>query len=141
MACCSPGAGKYQVFCLDPGLLVANRKDDAVARDREILVRVFEIVYSMYTPRLEDGENLLAREIGLKVFNLLLKDAEDLDVDLTLGAVGVDSLMAIELRRWWKQAFALEISVLEIMGSGTIMELGKVAAQRLKVKFGGGKGG
>ena len=84
-----------------------------------------------------DGEHLLAREIGLKVFDLMLKDAEDLYVDITLGAVGLDSLMAIELRRWWKQAFGLEISVLEIMGSGTIMELGKVAAQRLKVKLGG----
>lgn len=84
-----------------------------------------------------DSVDLLAREIGVKVFNLMLKDAEDLDVEMTLGAIGVDSLMAIELRRWWKQAFGLEISVLEIMGLGTIKELSKVAAQRLRVKLGG----
>lgn len=53
MACCSPGAGKHQVFCLDPGLLVANRKDDAVARHRGIFAWVFEMVYTMYTPRVE----------------------------------------------------------------------------------------
>ena len=57
-------------------------------------------------------------------------------MDITPRAIGVDSLMAIELRKWWKQAFGLEISVLEMMGLGTIKELGKVAAQRLKVKLG-----
>ena len=71
------------------------------------------------------------------MFGLVLRDAGDVDVGMTLGAVGVDSLMAIELRRWWKRAFGLEISVLEIMGLGTIRELSKVAAQRLKVKLGG----
>ena len=88
-----------------------------------------------------DSEDLLAREIGLKVFGLMLKDADDLDVEVTLAAIGVDSLMAIELRRWWKQAFGLEISVLEIMSLGTIKELSKAAAQRLRVKLGGGEGG
>ena len=85
----------------------------------------------------QDSEYLLAQEIGLKVFSLMLKDAEDVDIDMTLGAIGVDSLMAIELRRWWKQAFGLEISVLEMMALGKIRELGKVAAHRLKVKLGG----
>lgn len=66
----------------------------------------------------------------------MLKEAEDLDVDITLSAIDVDFLMTIELRKWWKQAFELEISVLEMMGLGTIKELGKVAAQRLKVKLG-----
>lgn len=85
----------------------------------------------------KESEHLLAREIGFKVFSLMLKDAEDLDIEMTLSAIGLDSLMAIELRRWWKQAFGLEISVLEIMSLGTIMELGKVAAQRLNIKLGG----
>lgn len=86
-----------------------------------------------------DSEDLLAREFGLKVYSVMLKEAEDLDVDITLSAIGVDSLMAIELQKWWKQAFGLEISVLEMMGLGTIKELGKVAAQRLKVKLGSSK--
>ncbi|KAL8789470.1 MAG: hypothetical protein Q9195_006795 [Heterodermia aff. obscurata] len=79
----------------------------------------------------------LAREIGAKVFAFMLKDAADMDIEVTLAAVGVDSLMAIELRRWWKQAFGLEMSVLEIMGLGTIRELGRVAAERLRGKLGG----
>ncbi|RSL89606.1 hypothetical protein CEP51_001128 [Fusarium floridanum] len=74
----------------------------------------------------------LAREIGNKVFGLILKDAENLDTSLTLQQVGLDSLMAIELRRWWKLAFGLEISVLELMATGTMEALGAVAAKGLK---------
>lgn len=85
----------------------------------------------------KDSEHLLAHEIGLKAFSLMLKDAEGMDTVMSLGAIGVDSLMAIELRRWWKRAFGLEISVLEIMGLGSIKDLSKVTAQRLKIKLGG----
>ena len=85
----------------------------------------------------KDSETFLAQEIGQKVFAFMLKDAEGMDIEMTLTSLGVDSLMAIELRRWWKQAFGLEMSVLEIMGLGTIKELGKTAAQRLGVKLGG----
>ena len=85
----------------------------------------------------EDSERLLAREINLQVFSIMLKEVEDLDMEIGLSALGVDSLMAIELRRWWKRALGLELSVLEIMGSDTLKELSKVTAQRLKGKLGG----
>lgn len=84
----------------------------------------------------KESETLLAQEIGQQVYTFMLKDAEDTNIEVTLTSLRVDSLMAIELRRWWKQAFGLERSVLEVMGSGTIKELGKVAAQRLKLKLG-----
>ena len=84
----------------------------------------------------EASEHLLAREINLHVFSIMLKEAEDLDMEKGLSALGVDSLMAIELRRWWKRALGLELSVLEIMGLDTLKELSKVTAQRLKVKYG-----
>ena len=85
----------------------------------------------------KDSEHLLAREIGLTAFSLMLKDAEGMDTEMSLGAIGVDSLMAIELRRWFKRVFGLEISVLEIIGLGTIKDLSKVTVQRLKAKLGG----
>ena len=43
----------------------------------------------------EADEHLLAREINLQVSSIMLKEAEDLD-----SALGVDSLMVTELRRW-----------------------------------------
>ncbi|KAM6508198.1 hypothetical protein FALCPG4_018080 [Fusarium falciforme] len=86
---------------------------------------------------LDDAEsvNFLAKEIGNKVFSLMLKDAQDLDVSLTLQQIGLDSLMAIELRRWWKFALGLEMSVLELMATGALDQLGAIAARGLKERF------
>lgn len=83
----------------------------------------------------ESSTKYLANEIGLRIFRFMMKAEEDMETSLTLTQIGMDSLMAIELRRWWKQAFGLDISVLEIMGSGTLEGLGKVAAEELKNKL------
>lgn len=85
----------------------------------------------------DEAVGYLAQEIGLKIFAFMMRDESEVDVSLSLAQIGMDSLMAIELRRWWKQTFALEISTLEIMGSGTLRQLGGVAAEGLKKKFAG----
>ena len=85
----------------------------------------------------QSSTEYLASEIGRKVHGFMLKpDEEEVNISLSLGQIGLDSLMAIELRRWWKQAFGVDISVLEIMGSGTLEQLGKVAAERLGERLG-----
>ena len=79
----------------------------------------------------KSSKEYLAGEIGKKIFNFIMRSEQDMDVALSLLQIGLDSLMAIELRRWWKQMFGVEISVLEIMKSGTIAELGELAARGL----------
>lgn len=85
----------------------------------------------------ESSIEYLAKEIGFRIFRFMMKPEEDVESSMSLTHIGMDSLMAIELRRWWKQAFGLDISVLEIMNSGTLEGLGKVTSQRLKKKFEG----
>jgi hypothetical protein len=76
-----------------------------------------------------------AKEIGRKVMAFMMKpDDEEVDIERGLAQIGLDSLMAIELRKWWKGMFGLEVSVLEILGVGSLRELGKLVAEGLAKK-------
>ncbi|KAI0172149.1 fatty acid synthase S-acetyltransferase [Hypoxylon sp. FL1284] len=78
-----------------------------------------------------DAHKVLALEIGKKLFDLLLKPQEDLNTSWPLVDLGLDSLVALELRAWWKQVFSFDISVLEMLGMGSLDALGQHAAEGL----------
>src|SRR5271156_4595646 len=60
----------------------------------------------------------LAREIGYRVSTFLMKEDENIDISQTLAAAGVDSLVGIEVRNWWKQQLGIDVSVLELINGG-----------------------
>jgi acyl carrier protein len=64
----------------------------------------------------------------------MLRKEEEVELNMKIRDTGLDSLMAIELRRWWCQIFRVEISVLEIMGKENLVELGELAANRMREK-------
>ncbi|KAI0418327.1 hypothetical protein F5X98DRAFT_373799 [Xylaria grammica] len=83
--------------------------------------------------RTDEAVRILSIEIGKKIADMLLLQPE---VDMTatnvlLRDLGMDSLVAVELRAWWRQVFRLDISVREILGMGTLGALGKFAADGL----------
>ena len=84
-----------------------------------------------------DAAEFLAGQIRDRVATFLMRrdDEEPLDLDLTLLAAGVDSLVAIELRNWWKQNLGADVSVLELMNGGSLQRLGELAAKRLKERL------
>lgn len=59
----------------------------------------------------------LALEIGRVLYGFLMRQEDDIALDKPLSALGVDSLVSIELRNWCRQHLGLEVSVLEIMQS------------------------
>ncbi|KAI1347996.1 putative polyketide synthase [Xylaria sp. FL0043] len=74
----------------------------------------------------------LSVEIGVKLADMLLKSPDEmLTIDSPLAALGMDSLVAAELRAWWRQVFGFEISVREMLGTGTLSVLGRYAANGL----------
>jgi hypothetical protein len=84
----------------------------------------------------EASIDFLSLETGRKINDFLLRPNAEVNVALTLSQIGLDSLTAIELRRWFRQAFGLQISVLEIMGSGSLRQLGGTVAGKLSEKHG-----
>ncbi|KAJ2995866.1 hypothetical protein NUW58_g1155 [Xylaria curta] len=73
----------------------------------------------------------LANEIGKKLFTLLLKPEQEPDITLGLSEVGLDSMIAVEMRAWWKLEFGFNISVLEMLATGTLAALGEKAVKGL----------
>jgi acyl carrier protein len=70
-------------------------------------------------------------EIGNKLFGLLLLGNAEVDITMSTADMGLDSLVAVELRAWWKLNFGFEISTLEMLSMGTLEALGKRAADGL----------
>lgn len=82
-----------------------------------------------------ENVHLLAEEIGHKIYDFMLKSDEEVNPCLSLQQMGLDSLMAIELRRWVRQTMGLEVSVLEMMGMGSLIKLAESIAEYLQVKY------
>lgn len=57
------------------------------------------------------------------------------DLSLSLADAGLDSLVAIEMRAWWKASLGLDISVLEMLGMGSVAGLGEHAVRCLREKM------
>ncbi len=60
-----------------------------------------------------------------------------MQISLSLPDLGVDSLVAAEMRQWWKQVFGFDVSVLEMLAMGTLEALGMHAADGLLKHFHG----
>lgn len=83
----------------------------------------------------KSSAELITQELASCISDFLMKDDEPIDISLSLSDVGVDSLVAIEIRTWWKQNLGTEVSVLELLGGGSVEQLGTTAIERLKLKY------
>ncbi|KJZ75495.1 hypothetical protein HIM_05191 [Hirsutella minnesotensis 3608] len=80
--------------------------------------------------------SIITSEIGRTICGFIMMPEEDLDATQNLGQMGVDSLVCIEIRNWWRRTLGVEITVLEIMRVGTVERLGETALTLLQAKFG-----
>lgn len=78
---------------------------------------------------------LLAIEVGKKLCSLVLADDTDLEISANMADLGLDSLVAVEMRGWWKLTFGFDISTLDMLSLGTLEAMGKRIADELITKF------
>jgi acyl carrier protein len=93
------------------------------------------LIDAQTNPTILDKETtgrFLAQEIGNTLFSFLMRDLDMLDLEASFEALGVDSLVTIELHNWMRQKVGADIPVLEIMGVANLVGLGGLAAGRLK---------
>ncbi|KFZ19179.1 hypothetical protein V501_00783 [Pseudogymnoascus sp. VKM F-4519 (FW-2642)] len=79
---------------------------------------------------------LVTSAIGHTLCSYVLQPQEDLDVTTSLSSLGIDSLVSIEFRNWFRRTLSVDISSLEIVSAGTIEHLGKMAIALLLKKYG-----
>ncbi|KAF4445617.1 polyketide synthase [Fusarium austroafricanum] len=84
---------------------------------------------------MQESIDFLGIEIGTKINDFLLKPDAPIDLGLQLSEMGLDSLTAIELRRWFRQVFGLQMSVLEMIGAASLKEVAEMVATRLAEKL------
>ena len=81
--------------------------------------------------RQPDAVGYISLEIGKQLMKLLLRSMDALDITLPLDQLGMDSLVGIEMRTWWKQTLGSDVNVLQLLDLGTLEGLGKHAADQL----------
>ncbi|KAF4626148.1 hypothetical protein G7Y89_g12013 [Cudoniella acicularis] len=92
----------------------------------------------------KSSATFLAQQICAKLYESLLRpldDEEEIDTSLSLADAGLDSLVAIDMRSWWKTTFGFDISVLEMLGKGSMDALGEHATKGLATRFAGDEKG
>jgi hypothetical protein len=80
----------------------------------------------------------IAGEIGKALFGFLMRDFTLAALEQSPKDMGVDSLVSIELRNWFKQNLGIDVTVLEILDAPSVLTLGRHAAGTLKTKLTGG---
>ncbi|KAL3473204.1 beta-ketoacyl synthase [Aspergillus californicus] len=116
----------------------ADGKGPSTAADAKDNVLEQFLRQAKLTPKIltkQSSTDLLAQEIGRALFNFMLRDHSELDYDVPLPNLGVDSLLAIELRNWFRLKVTLDVTVLEIVRSGSLRKLGQMAANNLAAKL------
>lgn len=79
---------------------------------------------------------LIAREIASRLFSLLSRELDQAEESVlgsvSLESLGIDSLMTIEVRNWWKRTFCSQISSMQLINAASFMQLAALAITQLK---------
>jgi hypothetical protein len=114
-----------------------ERQETAAANSGNGALTTFlkDIISNSTLLKAPESAELLAQAIGKTLFGFLMQEDEEVDLSAPLGAIGIDSLISIELRNWIRANIGVELTVLEIVRADDIAALGAQAQARLIEKL------
>lgn len=77
----------------------------------------------------EDKRGVIAKALAGALANFLIKDEDSMAVDRPLESLGMDSLVAMEVRNWVRQQVGVELSTITIVQSPSLLHLAGVVEQ------------
>jgi aryl carrier-like protein len=81
-----------------------------------------------------ERRELLETLLRAKVARVLATAPDRLDIDRPLLQLGLDSLMAVELRNWIEGELQVSLPVVELMRSPSLSRLAELVAERLQAR-------
>lgn len=78
----------------------------------------------------------IAQALASALANFLLRDSSSVTLDDSLPKLGVDSLVAMEVRNWIRQQLGVETSVFVLLQSPSLLQLGDNLRQALIARLG-----
>ncbi|KAF3769432.1 hypothetical protein M406DRAFT_245011 [Cryphonectria parasitica EP155] len=103
-----------------PGVTAAKRSPDEVLRQS----------LAETAPSSPEARTLVAGALTHKLGSLFNLAPADIDTSASLSAVGVDSLVAVELRNWLSSVVQAKVTVFEILQTATIREFAELVVGR-----------
>ena len=85
--------------------------------------------------REDSTREVIAVAINSALSSFLLKSEEGVSLDRSLDSIGVDSLVAMELRNWVQRKFNVEIGIFNIIHSASLLALADLVAQALLARY------
>ena len=89
----------------------------------------------------EAARQLMAEGLLQKVCSLLMVPPEVIDVNKPVATLGLDSLVAVELRNWIAREVEVSINLVEVMTASSLATLAELAGQRSRLVNWKGLGG
>ena len=82
----------------------------------------------MAAESLANAAAIVTETLMAKLAKSILIEKKNVDVDKPMHQYGVDSLVAVELRKWFARNVSAEVAVFEILGEATFAAGGKLDA-------------
>ncbi|KAF2119426.1 hypothetical protein BDV96DRAFT_642451 [Lophiotrema nucula] len=86
----------------------------------------------------EDATGIISRAMAAHIEVMLGLSADSLDVTMPLIELGIDSLVAVELRSWVFKETGQDLPVLDIMGDGSVSSISTKLAPSARATVGNG---
>ena len=82
-----------------------------------------------------ETQEVIAKAVAAALAKFLIKDEDSINITLSPEKIGIDSLVAMELRNWIRQKFAVESSVMMIVQSASLLALSEHICKGLVARF------
>lgn len=83
----------------------------------------------------DEAAEAVQQAIVAKVSDMFARPEKEIDPERPLAHYGVDSLVAVELRNWLVPSARVEMSIFELLGSGSLRELAGTVVRRVRPQF------